>query len=190
MDGILFDRHLTTAEIEAGMPHVLSSPLNNGTLEMIVARPAIGKRKVLEAGELSVAEGLTGDNWAARGSRRTVDGSAHPEMQINIMNYRFAELIAGHRDRVPLAGDQLFVDLDLSEANIPPGTGLEIGTALLEITTIPHLGCKKFVERFGLAAMKYANSEYGRKNNLRGVNARVIRSGNFRTGDAVSITGR
>ena len=190
MDGILFDRHLTFTEIEAAMPEVLSSPSDAGTLEMIVARPAIGKRKVLELGKLNVTDGLVGDNWSARGSRRTPDGSAHPEMQINIMNYRFAELIAGHRDRVPLAGDQLFVDLALSDKNVPPGTHLEIGTALLEITAIPHLGCKKFVERFGLAAMKFANSDFGREHNLRGVNARVIRSGTFRTGDVVSIIGR
>ena len=172
------------------MPHVLGSPRDAGTLEMIVARPAIGKRTMLDLGELSMTDGLVGDNWSTRGSRRTLDGSAHPEMQVNIMNYRFAELIAGHRDRVPLAGDQLFVDLDLSGANIPPGTQLEVGTAVLEITEIPHLGCKKFVERFGLAAMKYANSEFGRRHNLRGVNARVVTSGHCRVGDSISVIRR
>jgi hypothetical protein len=150
-------------------------------------RPAVGERRETEEGELDVERGLVGDNWFDRGSKRTGDGSAHPEMQLNIMNYRFAALIAGPRDRVPLAGDQLFVDLDLSAANLPPGTRLSAGTAVIEVTSIPHLGCKKFVERFGIDAMKFANSEFGRRHNLRGINAKVVRSGTILAGDTVFV---
>ncbi len=172
------------------MPHVLNSHRNDGLLVMIVRRPKVDRREVIETGVLDVDNGLVGDNWLTRGSSRTDNGLGHPEMQLNLMNIRFAELIAGSRERVPLAGDQLFVDLDLSRENLPIGTRLSIGTAVIELTAIPHLGCKKFVERFGLDAMKFANSEFGRTHNLRGVNAKVIESGTITTGDVITVVER
>lgn len=187
MDGLLFNKHLTHAEIEAGMSDVLGSPRADGELAMIVRRPKVGKREVMEKGKLDIEHGLIGDNWLTRGSSRTDNGLGHPEMQLNLMNIRFAELIAGNRERVPLAGDQLFVDLDLSRENLPVGTRLEIRDAVIELTAIPHLGCKKFVERFGLDAMKYANSEFGRTHNLRGVNAKVISGGEISIGDTIFV---
>src|SRR5829696_3594342 len=146
MNDVLFELHLTVVDLENGLERVLASPSNNGTLEMIVARPQINKRTVLSEAQLDTELGLIGDNWLDRGSSRTTNRKGHPEMQLNVMNYRFAELVAGSRDRVPLAGDQLFVDLDLSPENLPPGTQLSIGSAIIEVTPIPHLGCKKFVE--------------------------------------------
>jgi MOSC domain-containing protein YiiM len=187
MDGLLFNRHLSAAEIEAGLEHVLASPKGYGSLELIVARPGIGKREVIEAGMLDVTNGLVGDNWLTRGSSRTNTGLGHPEMQLTLMNYRYALLIADSPERVPLAGDQLFVDLDMSDENVPPGMRLAIGNAVLEVTAIPHLGCKKFVERFGIDAMKIANSAFGRKHNLRGINAKVIAGGSIATGDVVRL---
>lgn len=186
MEGMLFDKHLSLAELEAGMERVLASPKDNGMLELIVRRPKVNKREVVGSGTLDVEHGLVGDNWLTRGSSRTTDGRGHPEMQLNLMNYRFAELIAGGRERVSLAGDQLFVHLDLGPGNLPPGTRLSIGSAVIEVTPIPHLGCKKFVERFGVEAMKFANSEFGRKHNLRGINAKVIESGAISVGDPIS----
>lgn len=186
MDGLLFDKHLTADEIETAISHVLASPKDDGVLELIVRRPAVNKREVIESGELDIDNGLLGDNWLTRGSSRTDNGLGHPEMQLNLMNYRFALLIAGSRERVPLAGDQLFVDLDLSEENVPPGTRLTIGDATIEVTTIPHLGCKKFVERFGIDAMKFANSDFGRKHHLRGINAKVTQGGLITRGDLVA----
>lgn len=188
MEGTLFRLHLTTEEIEAKIAHVLDSPTNDGTLEMIVRRPEVNEREVVEIGFLSVENGLVGDNWLTRGSSRTDNGLGHPEMQLNVMNWRFVNLIAGSRERVQLAGDQLFVDLDLSPENLPPGSRLSIGSAVIEITPIPHLGCKKFVERFGIDAMKYANSEFGRSHNLRGVNARVVSAGDITVADQVLKT--
>jgi hypothetical protein len=186
-NGTLFDKHLTTAEIEAGIPHVFDSPRDVGKVLMIVRRPKINKREVVENGVLDIEQGLVGDNWLTRGSSRTDNGLGHPEMQLNLMNYRFALLIAGRRERVSLAGDQLFVDLDLSQENLPVGTRLSIGEAVIEVTPVPHLGCKKFVERFGLDAMKYANSDFGRKQNLRGINAKVIFGGKVTLGDQILI---
>jgi hypothetical protein len=179
-------RHLTPDELEAGLDEIRLSPKNNGVLEMIVCRPGVERRRVLEEGSLDVAEGLAGDNWKDRGSSRTPDGSSHPDSQINIMNSRAVALVAGPRERWPLAGDQLYVDLDLSGENLPPGTRLAIGSAVLEVTPPPHTGCKKFVARFGLDAMKFVNSTVGRSLNLRGVNAKVVQSGTVRPGDIIT----
>lgn len=187
MDGILFSKHLTTEEIELAISDVLAAPADVGTLEMIVRRPDVNGREVLSEGRLDAEAGLVGDNWLTRGSSRTDNGLGHPEMQLNVMNYRYALLIAGDRSRVPLAGDQLYVDLDLSGRNVPPGTLIEIGDAVIEVTAIPHLGCKKFVERFGLDAMKHANSPFGREHHLRGINAKVVTSGDIAVGSKVIV---
>jgi len=177
---------LSKLQLEEGLNHILESPKTNGTLEMIVRRPETNVREEVIEGKLSVKEGLVGDNWLSRGSSKTPDGSAHPEMQLNIMNSRVIELVAQEKSRWSLAGDQLFVDFDLSESNIPAGTRLQIGTAVIEVTPIPHMGCKKFVERFGLPAMQFVNSPVGKKHHLRGINARVIQDGEIRTGDRIS----
>ncbi len=187
MEPTLFNKHLTTVEIEGEIASVLDSPRDLGELVLIVRRPKVDRREVIEKGTLDVESGLVGDNWLTRGSSRTGNGLGHPEMQLNLMNIRFAELIAGSRERVPLAGDQLFVDLDLSRENLPIGTRLLIGSAVIELTAIPHLGCKKFVERFGLDAMKFANSDFGRQHNLRGVNAKVIKTGEITVGDTIAV---
>jgi hypothetical protein len=176
-------KHLTTAELEAGLEEIRRSPKDVGPLELIVRRPRIDEREVLSEGELHPSEGLVGDSWRERGNSRTSDGSAHPEMQLNIMNARVIALVAQGRERWPLAGDQLYLDLDLSGENLPAGTRLALGEALIEVTAQPHTGCKKFVARFGLEAMKFVNSGVGRGLNLRGINARVIRRGMIRVGD-------
>ena len=178
-------RHLTTEELEAGRGHVLLSPKDEGVLELIVRRPAVDEREVLEEGELDLAEGLKGDSWKQRGSSRTPDGSAHPDMQLNVMNSRILDLVAQDRERWRLAGDQLIVDMDLSDENLPAGTRLALGSAVIEVTEQPHTGCKKFVSRFGEDAVKFVNSPLGRRLRLRGLNARVVRPGVIRVGDAV-----
>lgn len=176
-------QHLTMTELEAGLDEVRQSPKEQGVLQMIVRRPNIGEREVLPEGQLDLVEGLVGDNWRTRGSSRTDDGSAHPEMQLNVMNARFLSLIAQDKTRWQLAGDQLLVDLDLSEENLPPGTRLGLGTAVIEVTPQPHTGCKKFVERFGADALKLANSPLGKQLHLRGINAKVVQPGTIRAGD-------
>ena len=176
-------RHLTTAELEAGLPHVQASPKDRGALEMLVRRPETNAREALDQGLLDLADGLVGDNWRTRGNPGTADGTADPEMQLNIMNARVAALVAGSRERWPLAGDQLYLDLDLSGANLPPGTRLRLGEALIEVTPPPHTGCRKFVSRFGKDAMKFVNSRLGRQLNLRGINAKVVEPGVVRVGD-------
>ena len=178
--------HLNLAELEAGLDEVRRSPRDAGVLEMIVRRPDVGQREVLEVGELSLADGLMGDNWKSRGSSRTPDKSAHSEMQLNVMNSRVIALVAQQKERWHLAGDQLFVDLDLSAENLPPGTRLSIGTAVIHVTAEPHTGCKKFVERFGVDALKFVSTPLGKQLNLRGVNAKVVQPGVIRTGDVVT----
>lgn len=174
---------VTLEELEAGLDEIRGAPKEEGLLKLIVRRPRIEEREVLHEAELDLVEGLVGDNWRTRGSSRTPDGSSHPDMQLNIMNARVIALLAGHPDRWKLAGDQLFVDLDLSAANLPPGTRLALGSAIIQVTDQPHTGCKKFVERFGAAALKFVNSPLGRELHLRGINARVVHPGMIRTGD-------
>jgi hypothetical protein len=181
--------HLSLTELETGLAALKPSPPDGGLLEMIVCRPETGERVVADAGELRLADGLAGDNWQARGSKLTEDGRAHPEMQITLTNSRVMHLIARERSRWPLAGDQLYVDLDLSEANLPPGQRLAVGQAILEISELPHTGCAKFTERFGLDANRFVNSPEGRRQRRRGVNARVIQPGAIRVGDRVSKLG-
>ncbi len=175
--------HLTIDQLHAGLDVIRNSPGDRGELRMIVRRPKIGAREVLTVGELDPVEGLVGDTWRARSSSRTADGSAHPDMQLNIMNARVVALVAQQEDRWPLAGDQLFIDLDLSDANLPPWTKLAIGSAIIEVTDQPHTGCGKFIERFGVDAAKFVNSTIGRELHLRGINARVVQAGTIRVGD-------
>lgn len=177
--------HLTMAELEAGLAEIKQAPQDNGVLEMIVRRPAVDEREVLEEGELDLEVGLVGDNWIERPSSRMTDKSAHPEMQLNVMNVRVTKLIAQDKARWSLAGDQLLVDLDLSEENLPAGTQLAIGTAVIEITPQPHNGCKKFTERFGKDAVIFVNSAEGKQLHLRGVCAKVVQPGTIQAGDVV-----
>ena len=177
-------KHLTLAELEAGLDEIIRhTPKDKGRLMMIVRRPSVGVREELDEAQLDLVEGLVGDTWRVRTSKRTDDGSAHPDMQINIMNWRVADLVAQGRGRWALAGDQLFIDLDLTDANLPPGTRLAIGSAEIEVTAEPHTGCGKFIERFGVDAAKFVNSKIGRELHLRGINAKVVKAGTIRVGD-------
>jgi MOSC domain len=178
-------KHLTMEELEAGLADIRQSPKDNGVLRMLVRRPREGGREVLEEGILDLTHGLVGDNWKTRGSSSTPDGSAHPDHQLNIMNSRAIALVAGEEERRPLAGDQLFLDLDLSAENLSPGTRLALGSAVIEVTAEPHNGCKKFLARFGPAALKFVNSPLGKQLHLRGINAKVVQPGRIRVGDIV-----
>jgi hypothetical protein len=179
-------RHLTMTELEAGLENIRQAPKDGGRLELIVRRPSVGAREILDVAELDTAVGLTGDTWVVRGSTRTSDGLRHPDMQLNIMNARAVSLVAQVRERWALAGDQLYVDLDMSEENLPAWTKLSLGTAIIEVTDQPHTGCAKFVERFGVEAMKFVNSSVGRALRLRGLNARVVKPGTARVGDVAT----
>lgn len=177
-------QHLDRAQLEATLDDIRSSPAE-GTVELIVQRPAVDERVVLAEARLDTEEGLEGDTWNQRPSKRTDDGSPHPDMQLNIMNSRILAAIAQDPERMPLAGDQLIVDMDLSDANLPPWTKLAIGEAVIEVTDQPHTGCAKFSQRFGVEAHRFVNSEVGKELHLRGINARVITSGAIRQGDVI-----
>jgi hypothetical protein len=179
-------QHFDLATLEAGLDQIRASPSDAGRVELICRRPWTEQREVIDEAVLDTGQGLVGDNWLTRGSKSMPDGSAHPDMQLTLMNVRSATLIAGTPERRQLAGDQFFVDLDLSVQNLPPGAWLKVGDATIEITEIPHRGCGKFSARFGVDALKFVNSEVGRELNLRGVNAKIIDGGVVRRGDAIS----
>lgn len=170
-------RHLSSAELELALPELRNTPADEGRLEMLVRRPGEDGREQLQVGQLSVTAGLEGDCW--------IEGRANPECQLTLMNSRAADLVAaGDRSRWELAGDQLYVDFDISDANLPAGTRVQIGAdAVIEVTAEPHTGCAKFISRFGLDAMKFVNSPTGRLLNLRGINTKVITGGTIRVGD-------
>lgn len=177
--------HRTTAELEAFLDEVRAAPAKVGVVDLVVRRPAPDEREVLAEGHLDIHEGLVGDGWSTRGSRLTADGLAHPGMQLNVINVRLSTFVAVDPARRILAGDQLHVDLDLSEDNLPAGTRLALGSAVIEVTPEPHRGCAKFVERFGGDAMRFVNSPVGRQLRLRGLNAKVVEPGSVRPGDEI-----
>lgn len=177
--------YLSRTELEAGLDYIRQAPKDRGALKMIVRRPVDDVREVIQQGELDTSEGLLGDNWKARGSKQTADGSANLQAQITVMNARAAEVIAQEPQRRSLAGDQLYIDMDLSDDNIPPGTRLAVGSAILEVSPVPHTGCRKFSARFGAEALKFVNSDEGKRLHLRGINTRVVQAGRIRVGDLV-----
>ncbi len=178
-------RHAPLDELEAALDIIRQSPCSEGVVRLIVRRPAIGERQIVLEAELDQHSGLVGDNWLSRGSRHTPDGRAHPDAQLTIMNARAIAAIARQPERWPLAGDQLFVDMDLSDENLPAGTKLAVGSAVVEVTAEPHTGCKQFATRFGSAAVKFVNSPVGRQLRLRGINAKIVQGGTVRQGEVV-----
>ena len=177
--------YVTKEDLEKGIENIRNSPKDEGIVELIVCRPDVDERRELKEAELDVKIGLIGDNWLSRGNSRRADNTADPDTQLNIMNARSISLIARTKENWKLAGDQLYVDLDLSPDNLPPGTQLKVGSALIEVTDEPHLGCKKFMERYGKDATVFINSDLGKSLNMRGINAKILRSGIVKRGSLI-----
>jgi hypothetical protein len=179
--------YVSAKDLTAGLDHVRATPSDTGRLRFVVRRPRNAEREVMPGATLDPVHGLLGDNWRERGNRHTPDGSADPAAQVTLMNVRVAQLVAGtDPERIALAGDQLYVDFDLSCDTLPPGALLAVGSCVLEVSATPHTGCRKFVERFGADAMRFVNSPLGRRLRLRGMNARVVVAGTVAVGDAVT----
>lgn len=177
--------HKDLETLNAGLFEITQAPDDNGTLGLIVTRPAAGERVVREEGRLTTHDGLEGDNWRQRTTSRTGDVEPQTDNQVTLMNIRVVRLLDDDAARWPLAGDQLYVDLNLSDDNIPAGQRLRIGEAIVEVSALPHTGCRQFAERFGADAMRFVNSEDGKRLHLRGINTRVVQDGSIRNGDAV-----
>ena len=181
--------HRTAAELDSWVA-TLDAPRDVGTLKAVIRRPVPGEREVLEVGHLDLTEGLVGDGWAAHGSRHTADGTADPEMQLNVMHHGFVQFLAQDAGREELAGDQMYVDLDLSYDNLPAWSELHIGGpegAVIVVTEVPHNGCGKFIARYGKEAMTFVNGPAGKPRRLRGLCAKVVRPGPVRPGDEIVV---
>lgn len=148
---------------------------------MIVRRPEAGVRQLLDRAELNLEEGLAGDRWKLNAS----NPSENRDTQLTLMNSRAIALLASEKHLWQWAGDQLFVDFDLSIEHLPAGTQLSVGQAIVEVSSKPHLGCKKFLARFGEPALEFVNSPVGKQLRLRGLNAKVVKPGSVEIGDAV-----
>ena len=178
-------QNVELARLEAHLDHIRQAPADAGTLELIVRRPSENEREVVAEAWLDASDGLAGDDWKARGSTRMPDGGPNPEAQLTLMNARATAAVAGGRERWALAGDQLYVDLDLSLNNLPPGSRVQIGDAVIEFSEAPHTGCAKFSARYGNDAQRFVNSQVGRELRLRGANCRIVKSGTIRAGDVI-----
>jgi len=171
-----------TTRFDSALDGIRAAPADDGRVELIVRRPAEGERELLDAAELDQRLGLVGDRWAAR------DIASNPvylDAQLTMINTRLLAAIEPDRSRWPQAGDQLYVDLDLSMHNLPAGSRLAIGSAVVEISETPHTGCAKFSSRFGSEALRWINGPAGRANRLRGLNARIVTAGTVHVGDTV-----
>ena len=178
-------RARSRGELEAAIPDILAAPKLAGAVEMIVVRPAAGLRETPGRVGVSLEGGVAGDHWA-KGCWRTTDaGEPHPDVQICMMSARTIRAIAGEPEHWPAAGDNLFLDMDLSPANMPPGTRFAIGTAGFVVTAEPHDGCQSFIDRYGRDACLFVNTGRGRALRLRGIYARVTRDGEIAVGDRV-----
>jgi hypothetical protein len=177
--------HLSTTEIESRLGAAGASPRDDGKLDRIVCRPERGERQLLDSAELDLTAGLVGDNWKVRGSKDTPDGSANFDAQITLANSRVIDAMASDQEMWPLAGDQLYVDFDISIDNLPPGQQIAIGSVILEVSTKPHTGCAKFTERFGHDAIRMVNSKEGLHQRWRGVNTRIVQPGTIHIGDVI-----
>lgn len=185
MEKVAQHKTFSMAELEAGVPEILAAPKDNGIIHMITLRPSTDERVILDEAEISVEDGVVGDNWKTRGSNSMPDKSSNPEAKITIMNSRVIDHITQDKSRWHLAGDQFYVDMDLSQENLQPGQQLQLGTAVLEVSALPHNGCAKFVSRFGKDAHKFVNNPFGSQNRLRGVNMKVIKGGIVKKGGVV-----
>ena len=178
--------HPSLSELETALDHILASPTDGGKLELISARPAVGERRQTQEATLDEELGMVGDNWKDRGSASRPDGSANPDAQLTLINARVVNAVSGSKSRWQLAGDQLVVDIDLSHDNLPVGSQLQIGSAVVELTAAPHTGCVKFANRFGHASLRFVSGPEAMQQRRRGANAKIIESGTIRVGDVAT----
>ncbi|WP_316650373.1 MOSC domain-containing protein [Ovoidimarina sediminis] len=177
--------HRTMAELKEAMPHILDAPKEEGRVDMIISRPDHGERTLPQRVRVTAEFGVEGDHWS-RGCWMTADdGTPHPEVQICMMMSRVIEAIAGAPENWPPAGDNLFLEMDLTPASMPPGTRFSIGSAEFIVTPVPHNGCESFIERYGRDACVFVNTGEGKAHRLRGIYARVTRDGEIAVGDTV-----
>ncbi len=172
--------------LKAGLDAMLAAaPKDNGTLDLIVMRPDHDLRVLPQSFEVRGDDGLPGDHWKRGTGYALEDGTGDPDAQICMMMSGCIRAIAGDKANWPPAGDNFFIDMDLTPANMPPGTRFAIGSAEFVVTGIPHNGCQSFIDRYGRDACLFVNTGEGKAHRLRGIYARVTRDGTVSVGDTV-----
>lgn len=179
------ETHFTLEHLQTQLKKIQASPKDSGSVLLIVRRPVTEEREIITQGRLIPSAGLEGDNWRERGSSSMPDGSANPEAEVTLMNTRVIQALTEDETRWALAGDQFFVDFELSEENIPAGSRLMLGSAILEVSSLPHNGCKKFSARFGVDALKFISMAENKPLRMRGINAKIIQAGEVKQGDLI-----
>jgi hypothetical protein len=181
--------HVTELELEQGLAEVLASPADTGRIEAIFLRPVENSRLAVDSARLSCKRGIEGDRWASDSYYRTDEGEPDPRCQVSVMNARFLRQIAGDDEAMCLAGNNLIVDFDLSEENLPTGSLLRVGSeVVLEISDLPHTGCSKIANRYGNAARSFMNKKSRKLLNLRGRYAKIVQGGTIRIEDRIEKT--
>jgi hypothetical protein len=179
-------QHRTAMELEHGLPEVLESPQQAGRLEAIVIRPATNERRTLSTARLTPEGGVEGDRWVTDSYYRLKDGRSDPRCQVSLMNARFLRQIAASDSDICLAGDNLIIDFDLSDENLPTGSRVAIGDeVVIEISDLSHTGCSKLASRYGDEAKAFMNHKSRKSLHLRGRYASIVVGGTIAVGDAV-----
>jgi hypothetical protein len=176
-------RHVDLSELDRRLDAMRASPRDVGIVRALVRRAdGGGRRELLDSVTLSEVEGMPGDAWGRRPDRT-------PESQLTAVEWGVAELIAnGHP--IALFGDQLFLELDLSKGNLPVGSRVRLGAAVLEVSPKAHNGCQKYRRRFGPDALRFASRPDSRHRNFRGIYFRVVTEGLVRVGDPARVLSR
>ena len=174
---------LSLDHLKTFMPHILDAPKDDVALDLVVVRPDRDIRELPKRARVTAKDGVVGDHWITGSGLRNDDGTGLVDAQICMMMSRVIEAIASSQENWPPAGDNLFLDMDLTPSNMPPGTRFSIGTAEFVVTPQPHNGCQKFIDRYGRDACLFVNTGEGRNLRLRGIYSRVTRDGEISPGD-------
>jgi len=179
----------TKEDLMAALPHVLAAPRDTGPVSMLCLRPAIGQRTFPDRITMTRNQGIPGERWLTTPWLRLPDGAPEPAIQVSILPVRVMNLVWRDRTATPHPGDPIVADLDMSEANLPEGTLLQAGSAVLRVSSVWNDACVKWKVRYGVAAKDWIVAPGHKELRLRGVLCSVETDGEFCLGDVIRVLG-